>query len=44
MLGFRRFGIAEIAISGIELVRKIGKRQFNITECSSCESVRSAKM
>ena len=30
MLGFKRFQTAEITIAGIELMRKIHKRQFNL--------------
>ena len=32
MLGFKNFGNAAVAISGVELVREIRKGQFNITQ------------
>ena len=40
MLGFKNFGSAAVTISGIELVQKIKKGQFNITRLKSRMKVR----
>ena len=35
MLGFKRFGNAEVTLSGIELANKIKKGQFDTSEIAS---------
>jgi hypothetical protein len=44
MLGFKNFGNAAIAISGVELAQKIRKGQFDITQLRSGVKVRTPQV
>jgi transposase-like protein len=44
MLGFKNFGNAAVTISGIELVRKIKKRQFNIPKSGDASEAQAPQV